>query len=53
MSKRQVCAKGFPNRFRNGPEKAVQTHTHTDRHFHIYISRDESGTGGRQSSALN
>ena len=40
MSKRQVCAKGFPNRFRNGREKREQTNKQTDKHFRIYISRD-------------
>ena len=38
MSKRQVCAKGFPNRFRNGREKPEQT----NRHFRIYISREDT-----------
>ena len=40
MSKGQVCAKGFPNRFRNGREKPEQTDKQTDRHFRMYISRD-------------
>ena len=44
MSKSQVCAKGFPNRFRNGREKCEQTDKQTDRHFRIYISRDNNFT---------
>ena len=40
MAKMKLSAKGYPNRFRNGREKAVQTNTQTDRHFRIYISRD-------------
>ena len=36
----QLCAKGHPNRIPNGREKREQTHTHTDTHFRIYISRD-------------
>ena len=40
MSKRQVCAKGFPNRFRNGREKPEQADKQTERHFRIYINRD-------------
>ena len=40
----QLCAKGYPNRFRNSREKHEQidkqTDKQTDRHFRIYISRD-------------
>ena len=39
--KRQLCSKVYHYRFRNGREKHVQPDRHTDRHFHIYISRDE------------
>ena len=40
MSKKHVCAKGNPNRLRNGREKHEQTDSQTNRHFRIYISRD-------------
>ena len=43
-SKKQLCTKGNPNRFRNGREKREQTDRKTDRQtnmlFCIYISRD-------------
>ena len=35
----KLCAKGFPNRLRNGREKREYTDRHTHRHFRIYISR--------------
>ena len=36
---RQVCDKGFPNRFLKWPRK-TWTDKQTDKHFRIYISRD-------------
>ena len=36
----QLCAKGYPNRFRNSREKREQTNKQTERHFRFYISRD-------------
>ena len=41
QKQKQFFAKGCPNRFRNGREKSVHTHTQTDRHFRIHISRDK------------
>ena len=35
-----VCAKGFPNRFRNYRKNHEQTNRQTDKHYRIYISRD-------------
>ena len=41
FQEQQLSAKGYPNWFRNGQEKGAQTNNHTDRRFHIYISRDK------------
>ena len=37
---KQICAKRYINRFRNGNEKAEETNKQINRHFRIYNSRD-------------
>ena len=39
-TKKQLCAKGYPNRIPNGREKPEQTDKQTNRHFRIYIITD-------------
>ena len=41
LSKKQLCAKEYHNRFRKSQVKGEKTDRQTDRHFLIYNSRDK------------
>ena len=47
-AKKQLFAKGYPNRIPNGREKREHIHTHTHTHFRIYISREDEPKKGKK-----